>query len=611
MCGITACICRDGTVEAVLAGLQRLEYRGYDSAGLAVRSGRGLRVTKRVGEVAALVSAVDADPVDGVAGIGHTRWATHGGVTEPNAHPHTDASGRVAVVHNGIISNYAALRTELERRGREFASETDTEVVPHLVAEGLAAGRTPAAAFRAAVGRLEGTYALAAIVGDEDAVYAARSGSPLVLGIGDGCQFLASDVPAFLDRTNRVVYLHDGDFVRIDADGYAVTDADARPVDRPVEVVEWDPENATRAGYDHFMAKEIHEQPGALRRTVQGRLNSLAGRVELEEFPAGAFADLDGVHVVGMGTSYHAAQYASVLLANRGVRAVAYMSGEYGIIRPPIGDRTLVVAVTQSGETADTLDAVRRARGSGARTLAVTNVVGSSITRECDDTLYLRAGPEIGVAATKTFSSQVTALTLLAERLAQDRRGHRPDPRRTESERRALVAALSRLPGHVQEVLDTSAAEAVAAAYGDSDAYFFIGRGLGHPVAMEGALKVKEISYEHAEGFAASELKHGPLALVTERTPVFALFTGRDDAATLSNVKEVQARGAPVVAVAADPTGDVAEFADFVLEVPETHPDVVGVLANVQLQLVAYHAANLLGRPIDKPRNLAKCVTVE
>ncbi|WP_416841565.1 glutamine--fructose-6-phosphate transaminase (isomerizing) [Haloferax sp. DFSO52] len=605
MCGITACIGTENSVELLIDGLRRLEYRGYDSAGIAVKNENGISVTKRVGEVSELVAAVEQNPISGTFGIGHTRWATHGGVTDGNAHPHTDESGRIAVVHNGIISNYQPLRAELESKGHTFSSETDTEVVPHLIEENLRNGASPEAAFRAAIGTLSGSYAITAIIGDEQAIFATRSGSPLVLGVGDGEYYLASDVPAFIQHTPRVVYLHDGDFVVTTPDGYTITDSAGRSVDRPIEYIEWDPETATKGGYEHYMYKEINEQPGALRRTTQGRLNTHTGGAELEEFPPGAFADISQIHLVAMGTSHHAGMYAASLLNARGIPAYAFMSGEYSVIKPPVTPNTLVIAVSQSGETADTLDAIRRARAAGARTLALTNVVGSSMTRECDDELLLRAGPEIGVAATKTFSSQVAALALLAERIAEDYNGTKsPDSRE-------LIDALARLPGDVQEILDTSIAREIAIEYEDSDAYFFIGRGSAHPVALEGALKFKEISYEHAEGFAASELKHGPLALVTPITPVFAIFTGHEDEATLSNMKEVQARGAPVIAVTSDESREVVEFADHVLTIPDTHPEVAGILANVQLQLVAYHAANLLERPIDKPRNLAKCVTVE
>ncbi|SEO22493.1 glucosamine--fructose-6-phosphate aminotransferase (isomerizing) [Halogranum amylolyticum] len=605
MCGITACLRADGSLDPLLTGLKRLEYRGYDSAGIALQNGHGIGLVKCAGEVELLCEQVDEKRLRGTVGIGHTRWSTHGPPTDCNAHPHTDERGTVAVVHNGIIDNYAALKDGLQRRGHHFASDTDTEVVPHLIEEELDGGASNVEAFRAAIATLDGTYAIAAIFDEEQAIYATRMGSPLVLGEGDDEWFLASDVPAFVEYTDRVRYLHDGDFVRITAGGVELTDADGYAVERPLETVDWDPETAGKSGYDHYMHKEIHEQPEALRRTTQGRVNALAGSVDFEEFEPGRFADVTQLHLVGMGTSYHAAMYAASLFATRGVPAYAFMAGEYSLSQPPVTESTLVVAVSQSGETADTLDAVRRARSAGARTLAVTNVVASSITRECDDSLLIRAGPEIGVAATKTFSSQVTALLLLCERITADITGT------ASAESRELLESVARLPGDVQAVLDTSTAADVAEAYAGSEAYFFIGRGVAHPVALEGALKFKEISYEHAEGFAASELKHGPLALVTERTPVFAVFTGRDDEMTLNNVKEVQARGAPVVAVTSHTDGDVVDVADAVLAIPPTHPDLAGVPANVQLQLVAYHAANRLGRPIDKPRNLAKCVTVE
>ncbi|SFK70104.1 glucosamine--fructose-6-phosphate aminotransferase (isomerizing) [Halogranum rubrum] len=605
MCGITACLREEGSLEPILTGLKRLEYRGYDSAGIALQNGHGIGLVKRAGEVDRLCEQVEKGNLQGTVGIGHTRWSTHGPPTDANAHPHMDERGSVAVVHNGIIDNYSALKSHLQRRGHHFASDTDTEVIPHLIEEELENGASNDEAFRAAVDLLDGTYAIAAIFDDEHAIYATRMGSPLVFGEGDGEWYVASDVPAFVEYTNRVRYLHDGDFIRITTDGFELTDADGTAVDRPLETIDWDPETAGKSGYDHYMHKEIHEQPESLRRTTQGRVNTLTGAVDFEEFDEDLFAGVTQVHLVAMGTSYHAAMYAASLLAARGVPAYAFMAGEYSLMRPPVTDSTLVVAVSQSGETADTLDAIRRARSAGARTLAVTNVVASSLTRECDDSLLIRAGPEIGVAATKTFSSQVTALMLLCERVVADVTGT------PSAESRDLLESISRLPGDIQAVLDTSTALEVAQAYAGSEAYFFIGRGVAHSVALEGALKFKEISYEHAEGFAASELKHGPLALVTEHTPVFVIFTGRDDEMTLNNAKEVQARGAPVIAITSHTDGDIVDLADHVLTVPETHPDLAGVAANVQLQLVAYHAANQLGRSIDKPRNLAKCVTVE
>jgi len=603
MCGITARVGDGPAVAELLVGLRNLEYRGYDSAGVATVTPDGIHTVKREGEMDILWDAVDQSSVRGSTGIGHTRWSTHGPPTDANAHPHTDCLGQVAVVHNGIIDNYAELKTELS--AHEFTSDTDTEVIPHLLEEFLSAGYSPEAAFRRTIDRLSGSYAIAAVFEGTDTVFGTRSGSPLVLGRDDDAYYLASDVPAFLEYTNEVVYLHDGDIVAIRPDGHAITDTDGDPVERSFERVDWDPNDAGKGGYDHYMLKEIHEQPAALRQTVRGRMDPLEGLVEFEELPEDAFDGVDSVHLVAMGTSYHAALYATTLLADRGIPAQAFLSGEYGSNPPPVDDSTLVVAVTQSGETADTLSAVRSVQGTGVRTLAVTNVVGSTITRECEHTVYIRAGPEIGVAATKSFSSQVATLILLSERLSYDTNGASP---RKSSE---LLSSLAALPDDVQQILDEPVAESVAAAYRDAESYFFIGRGVAHPVALEGALKFKEITYDHAEGFSAAELKHGPLALVTENTPVFAVFTGRNDTKTLHNAKEVSARDAPIVAVTADGNAEIGDYADHVLRIPDTHRDVAGILANVQLQLVSYAAADELSRAIDKPRNLAKSVTVE
>jgi glucosamine--fructose-6-phosphate aminotransferase (isomerizing) len=430
---------------------------------------------------------------------------------------------------------------------------------------------------------------------------ATRRDSPLVLGIGDDETFFASDVPAFLEYTRDVVYLEDDQFVTLRPDGWAVRDSNDTPVDIDVSTVSWDPEQTGKSGYDHFMLKEIHEQPTALRQCLSGRVDELAGAVTIEELD-----DLDAfssVQFLACGTSYHAALYGAHVFQQRGVPAHAFLANEYATSPSPRREDTLVVGVTQSGETADTLSALREARSRGATTLAVTNVVGSTAARECDHALYIRAGPEIGVAATKTFSSQLVALTLLAERLTTPSFG---------GASRDVVSALRDLPGQVQQILDDSQVDTVVDEYLDCSAYFFIGRNQHYPVALEGALKFKEITYEHAEGFPAGELKHGPLALVTHDTPVFAVVTGEDEAAekTIGNVKEVEARNAPVVAVT-DGHSDVTRYADHVLSIPESHPRTAPVLANVQLQLVAYHMANQLGRSIDKPRNLAKSVTVE
>ncbi|QLG64307.1 glutamine--fructose-6-phosphate transaminase (isomerizing) [Halorarum salinum] len=605
MCGITACIADGDVVDELLTGLANLEYRGYDSSGIAIDGGAdGLSVLKRSGEISTLRATVEEEPPSGGIGIGHTRWSTHGPPTDENAHPHIDCTGSVSVVHNGIIENHEELRTELSERGHRFSSDTDTEVIPHLVEEGLADGLDPDEAFRWAIGRLEGGFAVVMLVDGEETLYATRRGSPLVLGLDGDRRFLASDVPSFLEYTDRVVHLEDGDVVAVGPTGYAVTDADGERVTREPSTVDWRPEDAERDGYEHYMLKEINEQPNALDRTVSGRIGN-DGSVSLSSFPPGTFADVRDVQFVACGTSYHAAMYAREHLIEMGVPAYTFRAGEYATAPAPADEDTLVVAVTQSGETADTLQSVRHARDAGARTLAVTNVVGSTASRECDDALFIRAGPEIGVAATKTFSSQVAALSLLGERLVEDVTGE-PSPDRAER-----GAALRRLPADVQRVLEDSPVAKLADEYRGRDAYFFIGRGVGHPVALEGALKFKEITYEHAEGFGSAELKHGPLALVTEDTPVVAVFDGRHGEKALANVEEVRARGAPVIAVAGEGSRKVREIADEFLPVPDTHPDATGVLANVQLQLVSYHVADLLGRAIDKPRNLAKSVTVE
>ncbi|AZH26300.1 glutamine--fructose-6-phosphate transaminase (isomerizing) [Haloplanus aerogenes] len=602
MCGIIGYVGDDDeTLSVLLDGLSNLEYRGYDSAGVAV-GGDGLRVEKRAGQLDALETALDGDggAFAGPVGIAHTRWSTHGPPTDANAHPHTDASGRVAVVHNGIIENYRDLRDELEADGVTFASETDTEVVPHLVAQELRRGRDPEAAVRATTDRLEGSYALAVVVAGTDALFAVRHDSPLVLGVGDGECFVASDVPAFLERTRDVVYLDDDEFVRLDAEGWTVTDAEGSVVDKDVRTVEWEAEQTGKSGYDHYMLKEIHEQPLSLRQCLSGRIDELDGRITVEELDD--LSDHETVQFVACGTSYHAALYGAQLLRAAGVAANAYYAHEYATSPAPVSTADLVVGVTQSGETADTLSALREASRRGAETLALTNVVGSTAAREADHVLYIRAGPEIGVAATKTFSSQLIGVNLLTSHLTD----------RGVKRRRDFVDDLRGIANDVQAVLDESEAAAVVEEFVDSDAFFFLGRGLDYPVALEGALKFKEITYEHAEGFAAGELKHGPLALVTANTPIFAVITGEGEAArkTIGNVKEVEARDAPVVVVT-DGVAEAGRYADHVLEIPTTDERLAPLLANVQLQLVAYHMAAHLDREIDKPRNLAKSVTVE
>jgi len=604
MCGIIGCIGTEDTAYQLISGLESLEYRGYDSAGIAVNGDRGLRVEKTAGKVTELKHTVVDDVPEGSLGIGHTRWSTHGAPTDENAHPHTGETGTVAVVHNGIIENYDELRDRLEADGRTFTSETDTEVVPHLIEEHWAETDDLETAFERAVDEIAGSYAIVAVAESDDRIFATREDSPLVLGFDDGVTYVASDVPAFLEYTDQVTYLEDGDTAVLSQDGARITDTDGAVVEREREIVEWDPEQTGKGKYDHFMRKEIETQPEAITNALQGRIRD--GEVVLEEFPPGAFEGVDVVHFLGCGTSYHAALYATRLLNKSGVPAVAYRASEYASGDIPVTEDTLAVAVTQSGETADTLAALRQAKQKGARAVTVTNVVGSTAAREVETPLYIRAGPEIGVAATKTFSSQVATLALLAERIVDD-----VAPGTPREDRASYLSALERLPDQIESVLGASDAERICSNHVHKEAYFFIGQSVACPVAKEGALKFKEITYEHAEGFAAGELKHGPLALVTPDTVVFAVFTGGErDEKTLNNAKEVQARGADIVAVAPDGV-DVSECTDEVLRVPATDPDLTSLLTNIQLQLLSYHSADLLNREIDKPRNLAKSVTVE
>jgi len=600
MCGIIGYIGSEDALPIVQEGLQNLDYRGYDSAGVALNNG-SIEVYKREGKIENLLDVVP-EASDADCGIGHTRWSTHGPPTDANAHPHTDCNDRVAVVHNGIIENYEDLKTELW--GHNFTSQTDTEVIPHLLEEQLEAGDDPVEAVEAVTDRLEGSYAFVATVTDSDAVLAAREDSPLVIGHADDGHYLASDVTAFLEHTREVSYVEDGDLAVLTDDDVKIH-RNGSVVDPDIETIEWDAEAAEKGGYDHYMLKEIHEQPQSLRQTISGRLDADAGDVELDvEIPEEYLQSLEEIQFVACGTSYYAGEYAARLVEDLAdVRATVTLASEYEFDAGRDPWRTLAVAVTQSGETADTLSAIRKADGAGARTLAVTNTLGSTVTREVDDTVFIRAGPEIGVAATKTFASQVATLAMLSVYVGR-RRGTLSAGRAT-----TVIEHLRSVPGAVQQILDCEKRVAsVAAEYADSEAFFFVGRDLGYPVALEGALKLKEISYDHAEGFASGELKHGPLALVTGNTPVLAVLTeGARPEKTLNNVKEVQARDAPVIAAS---SMDEEKFVDELFGVPS-----VGVfeplVANVYWQLFAYHVADLKDRPIDKPRNLAKSVTVE
>ncbi|SIR73484.1 glutamine--fructose-6-phosphate transaminase [Haladaptatus litoreus] len=600
MCGITGYI-GDGDCSAIVAqSLKNLEYRGYDSAGVALLDD-SLHIHKQSGQIDDLT--VPSMP-NATCGIGHTRWSTHGAPTDANAHPHSDCTGQVAVVHNGIIDNYETFKRELIDDHR-FTSETDTEVIAHLIEDALGEGLTLRQAVENVVSTLEGSFAIAVTAVGFDGIVAARQDSPLVIGHGENETFLGSDVTAFVEHTQTVTFLEDGDLAHITADGVIIKNGDMA-VDRERQTVEWDADAAEKGGYEHYMRKEIHEQPHAVRQALSGRVDEFAGTVDLDlSISKEYYHSLDEIQIIACGTSYYAGLYAAELLEQYAdVRVSVHIASEYEFRANRDPWRTLVVAVTQSGETADTLRALRKADGAGARTLAVTNTVGSTMAREADDTVYIRSGPEIGVAATKTFASQVTTLTLLTVYFGRQRNTL------SSNEASTILKELSDLPGAIQQVLDAeSIVRETAEEFADSDAFFFIGRRFGYPVALEGALKLKEISYDHAEGFASGELKHGPLALVTENTPVLAILTeGTSAHETLHNVKEVESRGAPAIGVSSET--DLNPVFDTVLEVPN-----VGlmepVVANVYLQLFAYHVASQKDRSIDKPRNLAKSVTVE
>ncbi|KAB1198201.1 MULTISPECIES: glutamine--fructose-6-phosphate transaminase (isomerizing) [Haloferax] len=599
MCGITGYIGRGESASILSTGLKNLEYRGYDSAGIAL-VGDQVDVHKQEGTIDGLTIPTGTEASHG---IGHTRWSTHGEPTDENAHPHTDCREDVAVVHNGIISNYTELKEELS--GHIFESETDTEVIPHLIEEEIARGADLRAAVTRVLDKLEGSFAIAATHVDNEGIVAARQDSPLVIGHGEDGMYLGSDVTAFVEYTRRVSYLEDGDVAHLSADGISIFN-DGERVEREIQTVDWDASAAGKAGHNHYMHKEIHEQPYALRQAISGRIDELSGNASLNiELDDEFLRDIDEIQIVACGTSYHAGLYAKELIEPLiDVTVRVDIASEYEVYDGHDTQNTLVVAVTQSGETADTLSAIRRAKAPGMTTFAVTNTVGSTITREVDDSLFIKAGPEIGVAATKTFVSQVTALTLFATYLGRTR------GTLSAGDGADILKNIRRLPNAVQSVLDAEPEiKCLAEQYVDSDAFFFIGRGLAQPVALESALKLKEISYTHAEGFAAGELKHGPLALVTENTPVLAFLNeSASPKETFNNVKEVESRGAPVIGLTTK--GNSGSFCKHTIEIPNLGR-LEPLVANIATQLFAYHVANEMGRPIDKPRNLAKSVTVE
>ena len=608
MCGIVGYIGPKQATPILVAGLKRLEYRGYDSAGVAVFDGESLETRRAAGKIAKLEGALVADPVTGKVGIAHTRWATHGPPTERNAHPHLSTDESVAVVHNGIIENADVLRKQLIALGHTFRSDTDTETIAHLVQE-LYEGSLEEAVI-GALRKVDGTFGIAVVSSrDPEKIVAARKGSPLLIGIGDGEYFLASDASAILAHTREVVYLDDGDLAVLTPDGYRVMDINASPIRRSVERIEWDLAAIERGGYDHFMLKEIFEQPHTIENTMRGRLiledgTSKLGGINLSHEQ---LMNIDQVIITACGTSWHSALIGEMMIEDfaRIPCEVEYAS-EFRYRNPIVTPRTLCIVISQSGETADTLAAMREAKRRGARTLGLVNVVGSTIAREDDGGIYLHAGPEIGVASTKAFTSQVAALALFALKLGR---------KRTLSVMRGreIAQALADLPKQIQSILDRAVEiEVIAEQFKDAHNFLYLGRGYNFPAALEGALKLKEISYIHAEGYPAAEMKHGPIALIDESMPV--VFIAPHDAVfekVVSNIQEVKARHGKTIVITSRDEPALHGLMDYEFRAPETIDMLTPVLASVPLQLLAYYIAVKRGANVDMPRNLAKSVTVE
>jgi glucosamine--fructose-6-phosphate aminotransferase (isomerizing) len=607
MCGIVGYVGPEDALPIIIEGLRRLEYRGYDSAGVALL-GSDLSVAKRAGKLAVLEKDLaEGDPMPGSIGMGHTRWATHGQPTDRNAHPHVDCDERIAVIHNGIIENFHELKERLLKAGHEFRSDTDTECVAHLIEERYQ-GDLPAA-VRSAVADLEGAFALVVLSADHPDVFVGvRVSSPMVVGLGNGENLLASDAPALLDRTRRIVPLSDGQMVEVRAESVRITDLEGNEVDAEPIDVDWDIRRAEKLGFDDFMLKEIYDQPSAIRDTIRGRTQQ--GRLVLDELRISDedLEAVDKVFVVAAGTAFHAGLVAKYAIEHWVRLPVEIDIASEFRYRDPVLDRnTLTIAVSQSGETIDTLEALRHARRQHSLVLAITNTVGSSVARESDAVLYTHAGPEIGVAATKTFATQMVALHLVALYLAQVRGVLFAE------EIQAIVDRLRELPGQVSRALELDGqARRLAERFYQARDFLFVGRHTGYPAALEGALKLKEISYIHAEGYPAGELKHGPIALVEAGVPVVAVATEcHVYPKVLSNIQEVKARDAEVIAVATEGNGEIERYVDHVLYVPRTPELMSPVVVSVPLQLLAYHIAKLRGCDVDQPRNLAKSVTVE
>jgi glucosamine--fructose-6-phosphate aminotransferase (isomerizing) len=617
MCGIVGYIGEQQVAPLLIQGLKRLEYRGYDSAGVAVAKNGTLLVRKEAGKIAELEKLLLSDPVEGVYGIGHTRWATHGPPNQKNAHPHVSENGDFAVVHNGIIENAGVLKKVLQEKGHVFSSDTDTEVLVHLIeevfntADGERAGKLERA-VETALSQIEGTYGIAVIsTKDPGKIVAARLGSPLLIGVGDNGQtFVASDAAAVIAQTRDVVYLDDGDMATITEEGYTVHRRGQGPVERPVSRVDWDLSEVERGGYPHFMLKEIMEQPSTLRETMRGRLLAEEGNVKLGGLTGmdEELRDIERIIILGCGTSWHSGLIGEYMLEDiaRVPTDVEYAS-EFRYRRPVVEPKTLTISISQSGETADTLWAMREAKQQGATTLGIVNAVGSTIPRETDAGVYLHAGPEIGVASTKAFTSQVVVLAMMTVHLGRLR------GTLSASRGREIVRALQNLPEQVSHLLEMDEAiQKLAEEYVDSRNFLYLGRGYNFPAALEGALKLKEISYIHAEGYPAAEMKHGPIALIDEQMPV--VIIAPKDAVydkVRSNIDEVKARGGCIIGVISEDDHDLINVVDHAITIPRTIDMLTPILASVPLQLLAYHIAVLRGTNVDQPRNLAKSVTVE
>ncbi|WP_328780937.1 glutamine--fructose-6-phosphate transaminase (isomerizing) [Streptomyces canus] len=615
MCGIVGYVGAQSALDVVMAGLKRLEYRGYDSAGVAVAADGGLAAAKKAGKLVNLEKELADWPLPtGLTGIGHTRWATHGGPTDANAHPHLDNAGRVAVVHNGIIENFAALRAELEDRGHELASETDTEVVAHLLAEEFSVTADLAEAMRLVCRRLEGAFTLVAVHADEpDVVVGARRNSPLVVGVGEGEAFLASDVAAFIAHTRSAIELGQDQVVELRRDGVTVTGFDGRPADVHSFHIDWDASAAEKGGYDYFMLKEIAEQPKAVADTLLGRIDA-AGSLTLDEvrISAAELREVDKVVIVACGTAFHAGLIAKYAIEHwTRIPCEVELASEFRYRDPILGPRSLVIAISQSGETMDTLMALRHAREQGSKVLAICNTNGSTIPRESDAVLYTHAGPEVAVASTKAFLTQLVACYLVALYLGQVRGTKWGD------EISAVVRDLSHISGEVERVLETmEPVRALARSLADKKTVLFLGRHVGYPVALEGALKLKELAYMHAEGFAAGELKHGPIALIEEDLPVVVVVPSPRGRSVIhdkivSNIQEIRARGARTIVIAEEGDEAVVPYADHLIRIPATPTLLQPLVATVPLQVFACELATARGNEVDQPRNLAKSVTVE